>query len=149
MKDEKLMSLMDKLTQKRAEIDQREKLLREKERNLKIRRFIEVGTIAAKFGIEAFDDETLVGAFAELQERSKQADAKDRWKQMGTALSTNRNSPLIILFGKDPSEAVKASLKGKRFKWNTFRKEWQGFGIKEEIEEMVKDFEGKVEVAKG
>ena len=149
MNEEKLTNLMEKLAQKKAEIEQREKVLRDRERKLKTRRFIEVGSIASKFGIDGFDDETLMGAFAELQEKSKQATVLAEWKQKGEALSISRHSPLIISFGNEPSNEVKTVLKEKRFKWNTFNKEWHGYGIKDELEGLIKDFNGKVDIVKG
>lgn len=149
MKEQKLSEMIDKLAQKKAEIEHKERILRDRERKLKDRRFIEVGSIASKFGIDEFDDETLMGAFAEMQERSKQPDTQLEWKQTGVALSTNRRSPLIISFGTDPSDEVKAKLKEMRFGWITFRKEWHGHGTKEEIERLVKEFNGKVDVVKG
>lgn len=148
IEDKKITNLIEKLAKKKAGIEFREKILKDKERKIKTRRFIQVGSIAAKFEIDGLDDETLVGAFAEMQERSKQGNTLAEWKQKGLDLSETRLSPLIVSFAKEVSDEVKASLKEKRFKWNTFRKEWQGYGIREEIETLVKEFGGIVDVAK-
>ena len=148
MKVEKIAVMKDKLAQQRAGIDQREKLLRQKERAVKTRRYIEVGLIAARLGIDDLDNETLMGAFSNIKEQSANADIRNTWKQKGIELSVNRNSPLLISFSKNPPDEIKAALKEKRFHWNKFCNVWQGYGIKEELESLIKDHAGKVDAVK-
>ena len=87
------------------------------------------------------------GAFAEIQERAKLDEVKNQWKKTGSDLLGVSQSPLLISFEKQPTEEIITTLKSKRFIWNKFRKEWQGYGMKEEMESLVKDFNGKVELA--
>lgn len=148
MKVEKIAVLKDKLAQQKAEIEQREKLLRQKERAVKTRRHIEVGVIAAKFGIDELDNETLMGAFADIKEQSSNTEIRNAWKQKGIELSVNRNSPLLVSFAKNPPDEIKAALKEKRFHWNRFCNVWQGYGVREELESLIKDHAGKVDEVK-
>lgn len=149
VRDEKISSLIKKLAQKKSKIEHREKVLKEKERKLKIRRYIEIGVIAAKFGIDQWDDMVLTGIFAEIQELSKANEAINLWKKKGEELSKTALSPLIVSSENEFPEATKDTLKKRKFKWNSFRKEWYGYGLKEEIEELVKICDGQVDIAKG
>lgn len=149
IKDEKVSELIEKLAEKKARIEHKEKLIREKERKKKVRRFIEIGNIASRFGMDALDDPALIGAFAEMEERSKNPAIMDEWKKRSETLSKGSHLPLMISFGKELTDDMKKFLKENRFRWNTFRKEWHGYGIKQEIEELVKSCHGKVEVARG
>lgn len=144
MKVEKITDQKEKLAQRKVAIEHKEKLLKLKERKLKTRRFIEVGSLASKYGIDRLDDETLMGAFSELKERSQQPALLAEWKQKGAEFTTQHPSPLIVSFPKEISDELKDSLKDRKFKWNHFRKEWQGYGIKDEVENLVKDAQGNV-----
>lgn len=142
---EQILDSIKKLAEKRTKLDYKERQLKEKARKQEVRKSIEIGNIATKFGIANFDTETLIGAFSEIQERAQHSDIKNEWKKRGDSLSESNLNPLLVSFGKDPSEELLRILKDKRFKWNSFRKEWQGYGIKEEIEKLIKEFHGKVE----
>lgn len=147
LKSDQIIDRMKKLAEKRAKIDYKEKLLKEKVRKQKTKRLIEIGNVASRFGIADFDNDILIGAFAEMQERSHDDEVMERWKKKGISSSETSLHPLLISFGKTPSEELKRVLKNKRFKWNSIRKEWQGYGIKEEVEKLIEEFNGKIEVA--
>ena len=147
LQSNQLIDKMQKLAKKKAQLDYKERQLREKSRKQTTKKFIEVGSIASKFGITDFDTDTLHGAFAEIQERAKLDEVKNQWKKTGSDLLGVSQSPLLISFEKQPTEEIITTLKSKRFIWNKFRKEWQGYGMKEEMESLVKDFNGKVELA--
>lgn len=149
LKDEKIADRLKKIAEKKAKLDFQERLLREKSRKQRTKRLIEIGSIAANFGIDAFDDFTVTGAFAEIQEKAQQPNMIENWRKKGEALSKNSLAPLLISFGKEPTDEMKTILKNRRFKWNSMRREWQGYGIKDEIEKLIQEFSGKVEVASG
>jgi len=146
IKDGKYAEIFEKLDRQRAEIEKKERILRNKERQLRISRFIKIGEVAAEFEIDRFDNETLKGAFTEIQEKAKQPNTLASWKKIGEAKKTTHLSPLIVSFQKDISDELRGVLKTKRFRWNSFRKEWQGHGIREEVEKLTKEFDGKVEL---
>ena len=147
-KVEKISDRLKELAEKKEKLKFQERQLREKSRKQKTKRMIEVGSLATNFGIDAFDDLTITGAFAEIQEKSQPAQLEN-WRKKGEALSKKSLTPLLISFGKEPNDYVKMTLRNLRFKWNSMRKEWQGYGIKEEIEKLIHEFQGKVEVANG
>lgn len=147
-KVEKISDRLKELAEKKEKLKFQERQLREKSRKQKTKRMIEVGGIAANFGIDSFDNQTITGAFAEIQERSQPA-VLENWRKKGEALSKKSLHPLLVSFGKEPSDEVKMTLKTLRFKWNSMRREWQGYGIKDEIEKLIQEFQGKVEVANG
>jgi len=149
LNDEKIVNRLKKIAEKKAKLDFQERLLREKTRRQRTKRMIEIGSTAASFGIDAFDDLTIKGAFAEIQEKSLQANTIEQWKKKGEALSKRSLLPLLVSFGTEPSDLIKIILKNQRFRWNSMRREWQGYGIKEEMEHLIQDFKGKVEIASG
>lgn len=143
-KDGKYAEIFEKLDRQRAEIEKKERILRSKERQLRTSRLIKIGEAAAKFRIDEFDEETLKGAFSEIQEKAKQPNTIEAWKKIGESMKSSPLSPLIVSFRKEISDELKEALKTRRFRWSPFRKEWQGHGIKEEVENLVKEFDGKV-----
>lgn len=147
-KVEKISVRLKELAEKKQKLKFQERQLHEKSRKQKTKRMIEVGSIASKFGIDVFDDQTITGAFAEIQEKSQPAQL-EIWKKKGEALSKRSLTPLLVSFGQEPSDDVKMTLKTLRFKWNSMLRLWQGYGIKDEIEKLVQAFHGKVEVVNG
>jgi hypothetical protein len=145
----KISDRLKKLAEKKEKLKFQEQLLHQKSRKQKTKRMIEIGSIAANFGIDAFDNSTIAGAFAEIHEKFQQPNCVENWRKKGEALSKKSRLPLLVSFGKEPSDDVKMALKSQRFKWNSMRKEWQGYGIKDEIEKLIQEFHGKAEVASG
>lgn len=151
MATENLESKMEKLAIKRAQIEQRERLLKQKERKLETKRLIEIGRLAAKVGIDTLDSPTLAGAFIDIREKFLNPDIKKTWEENGNHFLTDElksnDQPIIIKFSLNPSEEAKAKLKHLRFRWNNFRKEWYGYGKIEEIQNLIKGSDASVELA--
>ena len=108
MDEEKLKARIEKLEQMKSAIASKMKI---NDRKLKIRRHIEIGALATKFGLETFDNETLMGAFAEIKAKADDPKTLDSWKQNGSEQSTRLPSPVIVSFAKDPGEELKKALK--------------------------------------
>ena len=149
IEDKILQSPLEKLAAKKAKIEIREKLIKKRERKLKVSRFIEIGTMAARCGIDTLDDDQLIGAFIEIKERSKDHNAVKNWKKNGEEHLKKNCLPLIISFANELDENMKKALKTLNFRWNSFRREWYGYGIKDELEKLIKESHGNIEVAKG
>ncbi|HVW99163.1 MAG TPA: hypothetical protein VHA52_01770 [Candidatus Babeliaceae bacterium] len=143
---EEKTSPLEKLKAKKEKIKFKEKVLKKKDQQRKKSRFIQIGTLAARHEIDHFDDPTLSGAFAKIKELSQDPEVVKQWKQHGERLAKVDRLPLIISFEKEPSEEVKKALKNSHFRWVSFRQEWHGYGIKEELEKLVLQHGGKVEV---
>ena len=149
LKSASIAENLKKLSEKEAKLTYKKRALLEMARKQETKRLIEIGRIAARFELGTFDDLVLTGAFAEIQEKSRQPTLIDDWKKKGERLSSVSHYPLLISFEKEPNDKLKAELKDRRFKWNSFRKEWQGYGIKDEIEKLTQEFKGSVEVVSG
>ena len=149
MKTEKLIEKKEKLALKKAVLEKREKLLREKERKIRIRKLIRLGELASKAGIVEFNENILFGAFLEIKKEGQNTATLSRWEKDGAnALEDDdKNNPqqLAISFKEESLEA-KALLKDRQFKRNSFRKEWYGYGKKEELEELLKGYNAIIEV---
>lgn len=144
LKDDKIIDKLKKIAEKETQLELEKRVLREKARKQATKKFIQIGSIAARFELDQLDNLTLAGAFAEIQEMSKNESIKEEWRRKGEASTKTSLCPLLISFGKEPSTDMIDILKNMRFKWNKFHKEWQGYGIKDEIEKLVHEFNGKV-----
>lgn len=146
--NEEKTSVLEKLKAQKAKIEQKEKLIKEKERKMKLRRLIQIGTLAARSEIDHLDDPTLSGAFAQIKEGLKNPEMIKKWRQDGEQLDKVNRLPLIVSFAKEPSEELKKVLRNQNFKWVNFRQEWHGYGIKDEIEKLIEPVGGRVEVVR-
>lgn len=147
-KSEKIAAELEKLAEEKERLKNKEKLLKVKNRQLRIKRYIEVGSIAAKYQLDFLTDEELNGGFAEMQEKARHSPILEEWMKRAKVFAETNMLRLIISFAKAPSEELKKLLKDKQFRQNAFRKtEWCGLGIKEEIERLAQENNGKVEVA--
>ena len=128
----------------------KERLIKEKEKQKKVRRFTEVGRIASQANINDLDDETLLGAFIEISKRFHDSNALSKWKSLSqehqAESQKSESVPLTISFKSPPNSEIKAKLKNLNFRWNRFRNEFQGYGNKSAIEEMLKDSEYSIHV---
>ncbi len=61
----------------------------------------------------------------------KGADALDRDKK-------KNGEPLIVTFAEEPEKKIKAEIRQVGLRWNRFRKEWQGFAKKAQLEKLLK-----------
>ena len=141
----------ERLARKKAKIEAREKLLKVKERQFKIRKFIELGELVCKTGLHVLDTTTMLGAFVEIQEKSNEHETLKSWAIRGQHFlekeQASNNLPLIISFETDPPTDIKNTLKGLKFKWNAFRREWYGYGKKDRLEELLKAFKTTIETS--
>jgi hypothetical protein len=149
MKTEEIIERKEKLALKKAVLEKREKLLREKERKIRLRKLIRLGDLVSKAKIDSLSENALFGAFLELQENSQNAPILNKWEIRGAKAfeADERSNPqqLVISF-KEESPDAKILLKEKQFKRNSFRKEWYGYGKKEELEELLKGYNVTIEV---
>lgn len=141
MKD--LEAQREKIERERERVKIKEKILKEKEKRRQVRRFTEVGRIAAKAKIESIEDRVLLGAFLDISERLEQNSCLDSWKRKAENFLNespkNQCEPLCITFKEEPSLETKKRLRKLNFKWNKFRKEFYGYG---ERENLVLELEG-------
>jgi len=141
---------LQKIEDKKRKLQIQEKLLKEKEKQKRARRFSLIGKIASKADIDHLDDETLLGAFLEISSHLPSKEKQDDWKNKGKSFVSNGKetdgTPLSISFSNDPKPETKKILKDLGFRWNSFRKEFYGYGRKDQIRQALSGVDFKIEV---
>lgn len=137
-----------KLQESKKKIEFREKKLLEKERKEKTKKQIKLASFLEKLGLNALDEETLLGAFLDIKEQSHDAKKRELWKKEGTSFLEKREDqnklPFIVSLDETDAQAVQI-LKNLKFKWNRFRKEWYGESLKKDLEKALAPFAAKIE----
>ena len=138
MKTEVIVSEKEKLAQTRARLEKRQRLVNELERKVKIRKTIELGDLIIKAGLDDFDSQVLLGALLEIKALSTEKSNVKRWSERQVAwLNSNQPQRLIVSFQGESSSETTDLLRSKKFRWNSFRQEWYGFGKKDELQTLL------------
>lgn len=139
----------ESLKLKKSRLEAKERLLKLKERKKRTRLLIEIGGLVAKAGIDHLNTNTLIGAFLEMKEKSKDETTIKKWTQKGAEAfekdEQENGVPLIVTFEEEPQRDIKSKIRGLGLKWNRFRKEWQGYGVPSDLEEILKGTSHKIE----
>jgi hypothetical protein len=134
---------------KKSRIEHQERLLKLKERKNRTRLLIEVGGIASKAGIDHLNTNTLLGAFLEIKEKGKDEGVIKEWTRRGAETldvdKQQNGEPFGVTFAEEPEKAVKVKLRGMGLRWNRFRREWQGFAKKVELEKLLKGIDHRAQ----
>lgn len=136
------------LEDKKNKIRDQAKALKERERLSFRKQQLEIGRLAMKAKISDLDNDSLFGAFLEISEKAKDEENQMKWKKICTTYQeTNEKNgqALTIYFKSPPSAEVKDRLKKLKFRWNSFRGEYYGFGDKKVISDQFKSPECKIE----
>lgn len=151
MKTDQILILKDLLAKKKSRLNQKEKILKDKERKHRTRKLIELGGLISKAELEHLNEATLLGALLEIKEKLSN-ESINSWTLKGEkALQNDREinfQPLIISFETEPTLDIKNMLRENRFRWNAFRKEWYGHGKKDQMDQLLKNQRVTVEIAK-
>ena len=135
---------------KKSRLEQQERLLKVKERKKRTRLLIEIGGIAAKAGIDHLNMNTLLGAFLEVKGKMGDEGVVKRWTKRGAEaldLEQQQNGEaLIVTFAQEPEKQVKTQIREEGLRWNRFRKEWQGFARRAQLENLLKGMEYELQV---
>ena len=142
MKEELVISEKKKLAQTRSKLEKKQKLINEKERKIKVKKLIKLGELISTAGLAELGDEILLGAFLEIKEFSAEKEKLKSWSERRSAWKNlSLHQRLIVNFkGNLPENMIQVltqTLRKSGFKWYPFRKEWYGFGKKEEIEQLL------------
>jgi len=134
---------------KKSRIEHQERLLKLKERKNRTRILIAIGGIASKAGIDHLNTNTLLGAFLEIKEKEKEEGMLNRWTKKGAEafdLDKEKNGEAVILtFESEPDKKVKTKIREAGLRWNRFRKEWQGYAKRENLEKLLKGTEHQIQ----
>ncbi len=138
----------EKLENEKQKILIKEKLFREKEKKKRVKQFYEIGGIAFKANIDRMDKETMLGAFLEISERLQKNSDQESWKiKANQFLQTEPLKDKIafsVVFSSEPQREIKETLKENGFKWNRIRKEYLGYGSRNDLEKILSGLEAKI-----
>jgi len=139
-----------KIEVQKKKIQIKEKMLKEHEKQKKFRRLSEIVATAIKANIDQLDEVTLLGAFLEIAGKMQNEKTLSEWKEMGELYLQNQDEkaavPLIISFESDPGTPIKEELRKLRFRWNSFRKEYCGYGNQKELEALLQSSHATIEI---
>lgn len=129
----------------KEKIKKKQRILKEKEKKMREKSFLEIGRLSYEADIYSIDQKALLGAFLEINEKSKNEETKRDWRLVAEKwldLKTQEaRTPLSISIKENTDARLKSELKKMKFKWNNFRGEYYGYGSKEEIENLLKKFQ--------
>ena len=138
-----------KLALKKARIAMQEQLIKEKERKQRTKNLIKLGALIAKAKMDSFEKEEILGALLEIKEKSEDEAIRKKWKEKGSAIfeaeKEKTGQAIIIKFAEMPLTQVRKKLKEHKFRWNAWRKEWQGIGNREELEKIFENDHAHIE----
>lgn len=150
MKAEVITSKKEKLAKTMARLEKRQKIINDLERKSRLRRIIELGDQIVRAGLEDLDNEVLLGALLEVKELSSNKGSIKKWAEKREAwVNLNQPQRLIVSFEKEPSAEAANALRSKKFRWNSFRQEWYGFGRKDELQILVGKDNAKITEVSG
>lgn len=139
-----------RLENEKEKIRLKEKLIRDRERKMRAKRFQEIGRLAHKAEIDLLDSDALLGAFLEIQSRKANKSDIAGWKEKASALKTaddqQGKTPMIVALKEEAPTEVKRKLSDLNFKWNSFRKEYYGHGNRGELSEILENIKHELEV---
>lgn len=119
------------LEQKQHRLIREEIRLKVKERKLRIRHLIAMGSLLTKAGLDYLPADTLYGALLltakALQDDLQSYQQSTKIGQESLAAEQQQNHPVIILkFALPPDSAICQVIKGYGLKWSKLRNEWYG-----------------------
>lgn len=138
------------LEEKKELLKKKERLLNEKEKIIDQKRLINIGRLASKANLGHLDEHTLFGGFLELSKHLSNQSKLMEWKEKSEqeTASKQRGNPITISFKGQPNKNEKQLLKIHKFKWNSFRGEYYGFGDKGQITKLFEKSECKIDLIK-
>jgi hypothetical protein len=141
---------MESLEKKFAVIEEKKKKLKAQEKAIKMKekrairmKSSDFGNLIIKAGISHISKEALFGALLEISEKINNAKNISEWEEKSkrNQKESQQKQQITISFKSPPNKEAKEILKQNGFKWNKFRGEYYGFGLKENLSEMLKGHE--------
>lgn len=137
-----------KLEDNKRKLKEREKMLKEKEKKSSKNTLSNLGRLLIKTQISHLDSEALIGALLAISEMAKDEKNISLWKEKAQKHKANdkTGNAITISFKNPPDFEVREKLKELNFKWNSFRGEYYGFSKKDEVSDLLKNHECKIEM---
>jgi len=139
-----------KIDQQKRKLQIKEKILKEKEKRMRVQKCTEIGKVAFKAEIDQLDPLILLGAFLEVAEKKNNDTQINEWKKKSEAFLDEKDSDslrqLIVSFSSDVSTEIRGVMRKMDFKWNKFRKEFYGYGCQKNLEKTLEGSDFKIEI---
>ncbi|GEM_PF-3060760 len=147
----KLQKKREAIANESLRLKNQKKLLNEEERKLKIRRYIQLGELFDKAGIETeekFSNQVLLGAFIEIKKLLELPENINKFKERGSALQRALDLRYAISFKDSPSQESLNLLKNLNFKWRPSQQEWHGRAKYEDLSKALNGLKAVIEAVK-
>lgn len=145
------MTQTNLLEKRKKSIEQRKNRLKQLENSVNVlarkkrtRHLIEIGGLVAKARLDDWNSNTLLGALLSLKEQEPNKTKMDAWSHAGGAAFASEKNPktgVIVKFTSQPKDDIGTSLKSLGLKWNSLRKEWEGYAILQELKSLLEKHE--------
>lgn len=150
MKAENIEAKKQKLAQKKEKLVREERRLALHARKARTAKLIRLGGLFEDAGLFELDPKALLGLLLESYEAAKDPSVVSRWLDLGSRKLESKESEegvaLIVQLDIDPPQKAVDLLKSMNFRWNKFRQEWQGYGNKEKLLDLLSEAKPKIEV---
>jgi hypothetical protein len=146
---EKVEQVRSYLLEKKKRILDREKQLKQKEKIALGKKFSDWGKLVFRAGLSDWDPDILLGALLEIKERAGDDSSIQSWKKRAAEANQMQDMTkhcICVKFEENPPQEIKTMLKNRKFKWNSFRGEYYGYGDREVLADSLKDYQVKIEV---
>lgn len=136
------------LNQKINKLKQQEAKLKEAERKSRNRKLFEKGGLVEKAELSHLSSNQLYGALLQIKKQSENSVTLKEWEHIGGAAfhneSKEKGDAVIVTFPEKPSLEIRKQLREFGLKWNSFREEWQGICVINEIDGFIKNNNGNL-----
>jgi hypothetical protein len=152
MGTEKLALKKSSLAQKMNKLKEQEAKIKELERKSRNRKIFELGGLVEKAQLDSLNTNQLYGAFLEIADKSRNAEALKKWElNGGSAFNSDakeKGEAVVVTFPEKPSLEIRKQIREFGLKWNSFREEWQGLCKIDDIADFVKVHRGNLLLVK-
>ncbi len=127
------------LSEAAKRIENQKKLLRSTEKKLKVKRYIQLGELFERAGIDIHDEEgdsILLGGLCELKKLIGDTKQASDLKMKGEAVLRATVQRFVIRFNGTPSNTAQTILEMLKFKWRPLQQEWHGTAKYESIKPL-------------
>tara|TARA_R110002096_G_scaffold432707_1_gene649976 strand:- start:58 stop:498 length:441 start_codon:yes stop_codon:yes gene_type:complete len=122
------MDELDKLQQRKAALQRKERALKEKQRKTENARKYKLGGMVVKAGLDTLEDEEIIGLlFKQKDALAKKESVKQEWYERGIEASKKPEKVgVIVKFSDKPDAEITKKLKAEKLRWNRISKQWEG-----------------------
>jgi hypothetical protein len=94
------------------------------------------------------DKDVILGALLHLSESANDLPTLEKFKAKGQAYQKKLSvkHPIVVTLKEPPSLSIKSQMKDLKFKWNSFRKEFYGFGDLDTIKAELTNLDCSIDV---